>query len=177
MCTYCLRANENPRPLRCLIFRGSIPRPVQSLCTLRNHCCQWPRNTRYQADATPPCRQELRRRRRGERGSRRNLAFEVFLARSLSRIGSNADSMFGTFQCDPEGLLNALGYRSCLHEPGLVEPSAWGESTVRLLRVITASVPTSDRAANCLSLESRMVRWPFFCNLPAAAQSGSPGPS
>src|SRR5262245_50048155 len=26
---------------------------MQSLCTLRNHCCQWPRNTRYQADATP----------------------------------------------------------------------------------------------------------------------------
>jgi uroporphyrin-III C-methyltransferase / precorrin-2 dehydrogenase / sirohydrochlorin ferrochelatase len=24
---------------------------MQSLCTLRNHCCQWPRNTRYQADA------------------------------------------------------------------------------------------------------------------------------
>jgi hypothetical protein len=26
---------------------------MQSLCTLRNHCHQWPRNTRYQADATP----------------------------------------------------------------------------------------------------------------------------
>src|SRR5215510_12246251 len=49
----CLRANENPRPLRCLIFRGSIPHPMQSLCTLRDHCRQWPRNTRYQADATP----------------------------------------------------------------------------------------------------------------------------
>src|SRR5262249_38395393 len=49
----CLRANENPRPLRYLIFRGSIPHPMQSLCTLRNHCRQWPRNTRYQADATP----------------------------------------------------------------------------------------------------------------------------
>ena len=36
-----------------MIFRGSIPHPVQSLCTLRNHCRQWPRNTRYQADATP----------------------------------------------------------------------------------------------------------------------------
>ena len=35
-----------------LIFRGSI-HPMQSLCTLRNHCRQWPRNTRYQADATP----------------------------------------------------------------------------------------------------------------------------
>src|SRR6476661_5407328 len=34
--TCCLRANENPRPLRCLIFRGSIPHPMQSLCTLRN---------------------------------------------------------------------------------------------------------------------------------------------
>src|SRR3954452_2487582 len=32
--TCCLRANENPRPLRCLIFRGSIPHPMQSLCTL-----------------------------------------------------------------------------------------------------------------------------------------------
>src|SRR4051812_42731910 len=51
--TCCLRANENPQPLRCLIFRGSIPHPMQSLCTLRNHCRQWPRNTRYQADATP----------------------------------------------------------------------------------------------------------------------------
>src|ERR1700758_786961 len=51
--TCCLRANENPRPLRCLIFRGSIPHPMQSLCTLRDHCRQWPRNTRYQADATP----------------------------------------------------------------------------------------------------------------------------
>jgi hypothetical protein len=51
--TCCLRANENPRPLRCIIFRGSIPHPMQSLCTLRNHCRQWPRNTRYQADATP----------------------------------------------------------------------------------------------------------------------------
>src|SRR5262245_43043726 len=36
-----------------MIFRGSIPHPMQSLCTLRNHCRQWPRNTRYQADATP----------------------------------------------------------------------------------------------------------------------------
>src|SRR5262245_52318382 len=26
---------------------------MQSLCTLRSHCRQWPRNTRYQADATP----------------------------------------------------------------------------------------------------------------------------
>jgi hypothetical protein len=26
---------------------------MQLLCTLRDHCCQWPRNTRYQADATP----------------------------------------------------------------------------------------------------------------------------
>src|SRR5207342_1734226 len=51
--TCCLRANRDPRPLRYLIFRGSIPHPMQSLCTLRNHCRQWPRNTRYQADATP----------------------------------------------------------------------------------------------------------------------------
>ncbi len=27
---------------------------MQSLCTLRNHCRQGPRNTRYQADATQP---------------------------------------------------------------------------------------------------------------------------
>ena len=51
--TCCLRANRNSRPLRYLIFRGSIPHPMQLLCTLRNHCRQWPRNTRYQADATP----------------------------------------------------------------------------------------------------------------------------
>src|SRR5215470_7588912 len=36
-----------------MIFRGSIPHPMQSLCTLRNRCRQRPRNTRYQADATP----------------------------------------------------------------------------------------------------------------------------
>src|SRR5262249_28071167 len=51
--TCCLRANENSRPLQCLIFRGSIPHPMQSLCTLRVHCRQWPRNTHYQAGATP----------------------------------------------------------------------------------------------------------------------------
>ena len=34
-------------------FRGSITHPTQPLCTLRNHCRQWPRNTRYQADARP----------------------------------------------------------------------------------------------------------------------------
>src|SRR5438132_13240263 len=33
--------------------RGSIPHPTQSLCTLRAHRRRWPRNTRYQADATP----------------------------------------------------------------------------------------------------------------------------
>jgi hypothetical protein len=44
--TCCLRANENPRPLRYLIFRGSIPHPMQSLCTLRDYCRQEPRNTR-----------------------------------------------------------------------------------------------------------------------------------
>ena len=51
--TYCLRANRNSRPLRRMTFRGSIPHPTQSLCTLRDHRRQWPRNTRYQADATP----------------------------------------------------------------------------------------------------------------------------
>ena len=51
--TCCLRANENSRPLRRMIFRGSITHPMPSLCTLRDHCRQWPRNTRYQAGATP----------------------------------------------------------------------------------------------------------------------------
>src|SRR5215469_14955590 len=51
--TCCLRANENSRPLRCLIFRGSIPHPTQLLCTLRDHCRQGSRNTRYQAGAAP----------------------------------------------------------------------------------------------------------------------------
>jgi Malate/L-lactate dehydrogenase len=51
--TCCLRANENSRPLRCLIFRGSIPHPMQLLCTLRDHCRQGSRNTRYQAGAAP----------------------------------------------------------------------------------------------------------------------------
>jgi hypothetical protein len=51
--TCCLRAIGDPRPLRHLIFRGSIPHPIQSLCTLRDYCRQQPRNTRYQADATP----------------------------------------------------------------------------------------------------------------------------
>ena len=46
-------ANKNPRPLQYLIFRGSIPHPRQSLCTLRNHRRQRSRNTRYQVDATP----------------------------------------------------------------------------------------------------------------------------
>jgi hypothetical protein len=36
-----------------MIFRGSIPHPMQLLCTLRDPCRQWPRNTRYQAGATP----------------------------------------------------------------------------------------------------------------------------
>src|SRR5262245_39020080 len=51
--TCCLRANENSRPLRCLIFRGSTPHPTQLLCTLRDHCHQRSRNTRYQAGAAP----------------------------------------------------------------------------------------------------------------------------
>src|SRR5215472_292109 len=50
-----VRPEISQLPMRslCLIFRGSIPHPMQSLCTLRDHCRQWPRNTRYQADATP----------------------------------------------------------------------------------------------------------------------------
>jgi hypothetical protein len=42
-----------PNALRCLIFRGSIPHPTQLLCTLRDHCRQGSRNTRYQAGAAP----------------------------------------------------------------------------------------------------------------------------
>ena len=39
--TCCLRASKNSRPLRCLTFRGSIPHPMQQLCTLRvRHCCR-----------------------------------------------------------------------------------------------------------------------------------------
>jgi hypothetical protein len=38
--TCCLRANENSRPLRCLVFRGSIPHPMPSLCTLHDRCCR-----------------------------------------------------------------------------------------------------------------------------------------
>src|SRR5215475_6506033 len=45
--------NENSRPLRCLIFRGSTPHPTQLLCTLRDHCHQRSRNARYQAGAAP----------------------------------------------------------------------------------------------------------------------------
>src|ERR1700730_10891011 len=51
--TCCLRANKNSRPLQYLIFRGSIPHPMQLLCTLGDRCRQRPRNTRYQADANP----------------------------------------------------------------------------------------------------------------------------
>ena len=39
----------------------SDPHPMQSLCTLRDHCRQWPRNTRYQADATPSLGPDLHR--------------------------------------------------------------------------------------------------------------------
>jgi hypothetical protein len=51
--TCCFRGNEDSRPLRYLIVRGSIPHPMQSLCTLRSRCRQRSRNTRYQAGATP----------------------------------------------------------------------------------------------------------------------------
>ena len=51
--TCCLRANRNSRPLRYMIFRGSIPHPMQSLCTLRSRCRQGSRNTRYRAGAIP----------------------------------------------------------------------------------------------------------------------------
>jgi hypothetical protein len=39
-CTCCLRASENSGTLQCLIFRGSLLHPMQSLCTLRVHCRQ-----------------------------------------------------------------------------------------------------------------------------------------
>src|SRR3974390_3750848 len=39
--TYCVRASKNSPPLRCVTFRGSIPHPMQQLCTLRvRHCCR-----------------------------------------------------------------------------------------------------------------------------------------
>ena len=38
--TCCLRASKNSRPLRCMTFRGSIPHPMQSLCTLRVRRCR-----------------------------------------------------------------------------------------------------------------------------------------
>jgi hypothetical protein len=44
---------KNYPPLQYLIFRGSIPHPMQLLCTLRDRCRKRPRNTRYQADANP----------------------------------------------------------------------------------------------------------------------------
>jgi hypothetical protein len=44
-----------------MIFRGSIPHPMQSLCTLRDHCRQWPRNTRYQAGRYPLLGPDLHR--------------------------------------------------------------------------------------------------------------------
>ena len=47
--TCCLRASKNSRPLRHLIFRGSIPHPIQSLCTLRDYCRQQPRSGRIEA--------------------------------------------------------------------------------------------------------------------------------
>ena len=87
--TCCLRANRNSQPLQCLTFRGSIPHPVQSLCTLRNHCHQWPRNTRYQADATPylgrtHMRRPVSRRRFGGPGER-----DSGLARSIQAAPSH----------------------------------------------------------------------------------------
>src|SRR5215207_8022128 len=36
-----------------MTFRGSIPHPMQSLCTLRDQRRRWPRNTRYQGGAAP----------------------------------------------------------------------------------------------------------------------------
>ena len=52
------QSGTSPVPMQSLLhvmwpLSCSNPYPMQSLCTLRNHCRQWPRNTRYQADATP----------------------------------------------------------------------------------------------------------------------------
>src|SRR5262245_1644119 len=44
-----------------MTFRGSIPHPMQSLCTLRNRCRQRPRNTRYQAGRYPLLGPDLHR--------------------------------------------------------------------------------------------------------------------
>src|SRR5208283_5324543 len=41
------------RPLRLQVFRGSIPHPTRSLCTLRHGRHLPQRNTRYRAGATP----------------------------------------------------------------------------------------------------------------------------
>jgi hypothetical protein len=47
------RLCQRPRPQRHSIFRGSIAYPTQLLCTLRSGRHLPPRNTRYQAAATP----------------------------------------------------------------------------------------------------------------------------
>jgi hypothetical protein len=47
---FCARFERVPR---CIGGPPCGGHPMQSLCMLRNHCRQWPRNTRYQADATP----------------------------------------------------------------------------------------------------------------------------
>src|SRR5271165_2798128 len=51
--TCCLRLCQRPRPLRDYAFRGSIAHPTRSLCPLRRRRRRRPRNTRYQAGATP----------------------------------------------------------------------------------------------------------------------------
>jgi hypothetical protein len=51
--TCCLRANRNSRPLRYLIFRGSIPHPCNRCVRFATTVASGHANTRYQADATP----------------------------------------------------------------------------------------------------------------------------
>ena len=49
----CLRRVSTASASACCIFRGSITHPARSLCTLRRGRHLPPRNTRYQAGATP----------------------------------------------------------------------------------------------------------------------------
>ena len=51
--TCCIRANEKLSAPAMSDLSWLIPHPMQLLCTLRNHCRQGSRNTRYQADAAP----------------------------------------------------------------------------------------------------------------------------
>ena len=51
--TCCLRRNGTSRPLHRHEFRGSIPHPMRSLCTLHTSRRRLTRDTHYRAGATP----------------------------------------------------------------------------------------------------------------------------